>query len=296
MKTNKILAAALLALLAAGCGKDSGRLRIYAETMTSGHAAKVWVNPANPGESATWVENELIDLNGNAYPIADDDGYYINTGEAVLPDNLYAIYPATTTTGGNDITVTNNGASESTVLIRRLTANYRDGGHDIIFPMATGRVANGSEQLLFKHLTGGMKLTLTDTSSANDYTIGAVKIIVYGDEATPGAMTVHNVTTRWEQQGPVLPSGEIGAIEDDQSVIFASEMHFALQTNGVAGKALGHNGSISLCVPVTLTPVKRLVVTGYDTYGAQLFVRSKELSPALDIEANTMYTIPTISF
>ena len=71
-------------------------------------------------------------------------------------------------------------------------------------------------------------------------------------------------------------------------------MHFSLKTSGIAGKDIPHNGSISFVVPVTVTPMKKIVVTGYDTDGVQLFVRSKELTTPFAIEANYMYNIPPI--
>ena len=66
--------------------------------------------------------------------------------------------------------------------------------------------------------------------------------------------------------------------------------------NGVAGKAIATGGSISLCVPVTVNRIKSIVVTGYDTEGRQLFTRSKTLDTELQVQANTMYTIPVIEF
>lgn len=286
----------MLAFMATACNKESNdRLRILSEDMRGDN--KVWVNPTNASASASWVSGELIDLNGAHYSIArDGDGYYLDADEDALPDNLYAIYPATGNADGNDITVTNNGASASTVVIRQLTVNFRDGGHDIIFPMATGMTDKTTGKLLFKHLSGGLRLTLTDTASASNYTLGSLKVVVYGDGAAPTALTAHNVTTRWATQGPVLPSGEIGEINGNQFFGYASEMHFKLTTDGMAGKSIPDNGSISLCVPVTVTPVKRLVISGYGTDGTQLFVRDKELPSAHTIQTNYMYNIPTIEF
>ena len=311
MKTHSITSSlaviAVAAVLFAGCGKGGdGRLRIYAGNMNSG--SKVWVNPsstASASSSASWVRGEYINLNGSPYQIdVDDDSYYLNVGDASLPTDLYAIYPATVTTGGNDITVTNNGASAGTVTIRSLAVNFRDNnsvaGHDIVFPMAASARA-GEGKLMFDHLTGALHLTLTDTSRARDYTVGSVKVVVYGDGAVPSPLTARNVTTSWEVQGPVLPNGEIGHIDGNQPMGYASEMHFSLLTGGEPGKAIPHGvrtepASISFVVPVTVTPVKKLVVTGYGTDGSQLFVRIKELTTALTIQANSMYTIPEILF
>ena len=299
MKTAKIITISLLTVLATACGKETdGLLRIYANHMNGG-GSKVWVNPENVSSSASWVTAEQIDLNGTPYPIAYDEGYYINTGDAELSSTLYAIYPASVNANGNDLSVANNGASASTVIIRSLAVNFRSvgdvEGHDIVFPMAATAVA-GEGKLFFNHLTGGLKLKLTNTSPNQDYTLGSVKVVVYGEDAAPTPLTAHNVTTSWEIQGPTLPSGEIGEIAGDQSVCYASEMHFSMKTNGEAGKEIAHGNRITFCVPVTVSPVKKLVVTGYGTDGAQLFVRFKELGTAQAIMANYMYNIPEIEF
>ena len=78
---------------------------------------------------------------------------------------------------------------------------------------------------------------------------------------------------------------------------YCSEMNFAMQTDGVAGVALAaRGGSRTFCVPVTASSVKKLVVTGYDLQGRQLFVRSKTLSPAVAVQRNKMYDIPEVKF
>lgn len=297
MKTYRLTTLALLALLPIACSKDGdGRLRIYAEEMYGSHNTKVWVNPSDVSASASWVVGEQIDLNGTSYPIANDgDGNYLDAEENALSESLYAIYPATVNTDGNNITVTNNGASASTVVINSLSVNFRDGGHDIIFPMATGQTDKSSGKLLFKHLTGGLTLTLANTT-ASDCTVRSVKVVVYGDGAAPTPITAHNVTTRWAAQGPVLPGGEIGANDGNQTVGYASEMHFALKDNSADGKTITSGSSISFVIPVTITPIKRLVVTGYGTDGAQLFTKDKILPSAQTIQANYMYNIPEITF
>ena len=297
MKTHRIIILALMSLMVSACSKDSdGRLRIYAEEMYGSHNTKVWVNPSDVSASASWVVGEQIDLNGTPYSIANDgDGNYLDAEENSLSESLYAIYPATVNTDGNNVTVTNNSASASTVVIKSLSVNFHDGGHDVTFPMATGQTDKSSGKLLFKHLTGGMKLTLVNTT-ANDCTVGSVKVVVYGDGDAPTPITAHNVTTRWAVQGPVLPGGEIGGNNDNQTVGYASEMHFALKDNSTNGKIITSGSSISFVVPVTITPIKRLVVTGYGTNGVQLFVKDKVLSTAQTIQANHMYNIPEITF
>ena len=295
MKAIKIVLAAA-ALLFTACGKDGAdmRLRLFSENMAAAGGAKVLVDPATPS-GASWVAGESINLNGTAYPVAYDEGFYLNTGSDDIPSSLLAVYPSDTAAGDNDVTVTNDGAT-GTVTIRNLCVDYREGGHRILFPMAAANSLS-ERRLLFKHLTAGMRLTLTDTSTTKDYLVGSVRIVTYGESATAAALpAVNGVSCRWAVQGPSVPGGEIGGTEGDVSMAYSSEMHFTLRDNGVAGKAIPKNGSISLCVPVTVNRIKTIVVTGYDTDGRQLFSRTKTLGTELGVEVNTIYTIPEIQF
>lgn len=296
-----------VALLFASCSKDNdGRLRIFAENMNGGSSAKIWVNPSSvstASSSATWVVDESINLNGTAYAIArnGEAEYYLNTGEAAIPTNKYAIYPATLNANGNKVTVTNNNGSGSTVVIESLALNFRQvnstWGHDILFPMAA-KEESSKMRLLFNHLTAALQMTLNNTSTTENKTIGSLKVVTYGEGSAAGPLdAVNGVSCSWEHQGPVLPGGEIGSITGDQSVSYASEMHFTLTTNGsTPGKQVDmNNGTINLCVPVTINKITKIEITGYDNSGAQLFFKTKSVS-ALAVTANEMYTIPEIQF
>lgn len=247
-------------------------------------------------DKASWVAGERINLNGTAYPIAfDEDAYYLNTGSDDIPSSLLAVYPSDTDAGGNDVTVTNNGTT-GTVTIRSLCIDYREGGHRILFPMAAAN-SRSESRLLFNHLTAGMNLTLTDTCTAKDYTVGSVKIVTYGDGATAAALpAVNGVSCRWAVQGPSVPGGMIGGETGDVAMTYSSEMHFTITNDGYPCKAIPKSGSISLCVPVTVNRIYTIVVTGYDTDGRQLFSRTKTLNDELAVVTNYIYTIPQIEF
>ena len=301
MKREKIIAFAVVAVvMTAGCSKDNdgerGRYRLFAEDMAAGGGAKVLVNPGNG--TAQWLTGETININNHVYTIGGNasDGYSVNTGEDALGATLYAIYPGSSF-GGNDVTVTHTGSgSGNEVVINNLVLNFHnDGKHDVVFPMSTAGITAESGTITFEHLTGGMKLTLSDISDENDYTLGSLRIVTYGDGATAPTIEARNgVTARWAVQGPAVPGGMVGETVGDVSVMSASEMHFTLSTDGNPGKAIPHDGSISLCVPVTINSVKVLQVTGYNPDGVQLFSRSKTLPSAVTIERNKMYTIPMI--
>lgn len=295
MKTHKIIAvAALAALLATGCGKDNaGTYRLFAEQMTSAAGAKVLMDPAHI-DDAQWVAGETININGHAFAIDGNttDGYSVNTGATLDgASTIKAIYPAGSF-GGNDVMLT--GARDS-VIIRNLVLDFRTGGHDVVFPMATGDITPSSASITFQHLTGGMRITLQNASLSESVTVGSVRIVTYGDGASGGTLAARNgVTCLWAVQGPAVPGGMPGSTTGDVPVLYASAMHFTLKDGGTPGKAIAAGGSLSFCVPVTVSTVKTIEVTGYDTDGKQLFQKTKTLDTAKDIEANKMYNIPVI--
>lgn len=290
MKTNKIITvAAALVLMATGCKKeDLLSIRLLSEPMTGG--AKVLVDPANVN-NAQWVAGEQINLNGTARTITQHGSAYYLDLDAPVDGALLAVYPASVDANGNSVTY-----SADTVTINSLNVDFRGSSHRIIFPMAATADA-GSESLKFDHLTGGLKLTLTNTGSDVNYTLGSLRIVTYGDGSMAAPIEErHGITATWALQGPAVPGGEVGETDGDVSMRYASEMHFTFSTDGNPGKAISPSGSISFCVPITVSSVKTLEVTGYGTDGAQLFSRKKTLDDALTVQANYMYTIPEIKF
>lgn len=292
MKKHRLIGLAALLALATGCGKDvADRISLFANSMGGG--AKVWMNPTNVN-SATWVAGEGINLNGTTYAITANENGRFSLEVEPLAQAMYAVYPATMNSGGNDITVENNGASGDTITIKSLAVDFRDGGHRIVFPMA-GKAAAGSSSLYFDHLTAGLRLTLAD-SSTDDITVDHLKVVVQGTAAAP-AVTIDGVdyTVAWAVQGPTTPSGDVGGIVGDREVTYSSEMNFQMQTSGTAGVTVPAGGNIQFCVPATMRKVKRLSITGYDAAGQQLFTKSKVLDTPLDLTVNHMYNIPSFN-
>ena len=299
MKTTKIITlAALLTLLATGCMKDNidpSHIRILAEDMTDGNGSKVWVNPTtgSTSSSALWKEGEPININGANFVIDKRDGHYYLSG--VPTDGMrYAVYPNGTIGGGNSVEVTNNGDLGATITLHQLAVNFRTvnavEGHDIAFPMAA-RTAADADTMRFHHLTGGFRLTLANNTATTLYT---VKVVVQGSGAAE-AVPIYgvNYTTQWAVEGPTLPNDTVGQISGDVNVRYSSEMHFVMQTDGNPGVTIPASGSKTFCVPVTVSTVKRLTISGYDNAGNQLFVATKEMSN-IPVECNKMYNIPTI--
>ncbi len=289
MKTHKIIAtAALMAVVATACTKDTLSIRLFSEPMTGG--AKVLVDPTAVND-AQWVTGEQINLNGTARTITQHDGHFYLDLDAPIDGALTAVYPASIDANGDSVTY-----SASTVTINNLNIDFVAGGHRIIFPMAA-EAAAGSESLKFDHLTGGLKLTLSDTATNSGYTLGSLRIVTYGDGSMAAPIAPrHGITATWAVQGPAVPGSMVGETNGDVSVVNASEMHFTFSTDGTPGKAIADGGSISFCVPITVNSVKTLEVTGYSPDGVQLFSRTKTLDDVLKVQANTMYTIPEIEF
>ena len=289
------MAAALLTLLAFNaCKKDNvhyGKIRIFAEQMHSN--SKVNINPNSL--AAQWVVGETVNVNGISFTIRqDEEGFYLS-GNNSLPDNttqLYAIYPASMESD-NIIDVYNGNDGSGDVMLTQLTINLKsDGTHDVIFPMAATAQANANT-MVFQHLTAGMKVTITN-NSGNSITLGSLKVVAQSN-TTMEHLAWGYFTASWVLQGPSLPSGEPGTITDDRNVSHSSEMNFVLKSGGNPNVTIGSGQSITLCVPLTASAVKRLVISGFDENGAQKFVRTMSLEDPKTITRNVMYPMPTIT-
>ena len=325
MKTTKIINITLLAaLLFAGCSKEEaesgvgGRIKLYAERL-GGNNAKVFI-PSTGANDATWTDGESIDLGGSTYTIREDPDhagqFYLDI--AARPTGaLFALYPATLTTGGNDITVSNNEEEGCAVAIHKLTLNFHDGGYSVVFPMAARTDTEGNT-LLFKHLTGALKITLTNNSgspkSFDTLKVGATNAsgaaiyknlypngLSWGEGV--GALTWNTVDL------PAVPGGEAGEATGDVSACFVGEMtlvmkrHRDFKTSRLQGNnsfSLAGGETVEFCIPLLADSIATLTLKGYvNGNETPIFDKQKELPlnsegkhPA--IVRNTMYTIPEI--
>lgn len=154
MKKTHILATLLALLTLAGCEKVDdgvdGMVEIFAESMSGG---KVLLNGAN----STWVSGDQIRLNGTTATVTrrDDRAYISSDG---LADVNRAVYPASLV--GSDLT------SNTVAIEFPRYYHYRTGddGHQVLdLPMAA--YSTGNNPLQFKHLTGALYITITNTAS-----------------------------------------------------------------------------------------------------------------------------------
>lgn len=301
MKTNKFIAIMLLGVLATACSKDdNNRLTLLAEGMNAGDS-KVQINPGNIPAGAQWVPDETILFNGIAYTITEDGGiYYINVP---VGDAAYAMYPGNNTFDGNNVTVD---FDNHEIVLNRLTVRMLDGGlQQMAFPMA-GRYEANATNIYFYHLTAGLRLTLRNNTE-NDKYVASLKVVAQSDQhvenlsfdgrrSDEDASWGDTFTARWAKQCPTVPVGHVG---DNGETVYASasEMNFDLRSGETDNNPVtlaAETGQVSFCIPVTITSIRRLAVTGYDPNGDELFHVVKDFGTNIGVERNRMYTVPTI--
>ena len=303
MKTNKIiLIVALAALLAASCGKDDdhsspadGQLRLFAEPMNAG-GTKVLVDPAHVND-ASWVTDEQIDLNGSKCTIkgSKSDGFYLDGIEPLTVD-MYAIYPASLNADGNHIAVTNDGAAACAVNIHSLCVEFVDGNtQKVVFPMAS-KAIHDSPSLQFRHLTGGIRLTIKNNKEEDD--LDVARLVVSATTATGDPAIYKDLQPTedgWTPSlPPAVPTGEVG-IEGNQDAQFIADMTLYLKEGDDYYKTISAaGGEITFCMPLLAREVKFLTIKGYSSTGDELFSKTKELATDTPILRNHMYNIPII--
>lgn len=289
MKTNKFIAIMLLGVLATACSKDdNNRLTLLAEGFTNGNS-KVLINPTDIPAGARWITDDTIKLNGNVYSIALDGADYRlkdNNGQFVgsQSSDMTALYPGSSF-GGNDVTV-----DDDEIILNRLVVNMTDNGQEIAFPMVA-KAAAGENDLYFYHLSGGIQVTLHANTAVD---IASLKIVAQSTSEVEN-ITYNGVKARWAVQGPSMPTGNIGDNDPVVDVRYISEMNFDLKSGTNNYASIAANDDLVFCVPITIASMKKLVFTGYDVNGAQLFHVTKEFDSNVEVVRNKMYTVPIIN-
>lgn len=303
-----------LAALAAGCSKDdtfieSGQtpLRIFASTIEN-NGSKVAFDPSGEGTvpfASSWIDNELVKLNGVVYKIAKDEtsGYYglkdINSEDFIMPlaEEMRALYPGDSY-GDNVVEVSADGKS---IILHRLGIHFLAGGkQSMAFPMVATATAQ-SQALLFNHLSAGVQLTLRNTTGSA-VNVASLTIVAQSNGAVVNLGIDHDddindTIARWTFEGPFMPTDSVGQSGDEVDVKYASVMNFDLKddVNSLAYKTIENGGSLQLCVPITISSLSSLKVTGYDENGVVVFSKHKSFS-SVSIIRNQMYALPEIVF
>lgn len=300
MKKTKIMTVALMvAALAAGCAKDENvqmsRLRLLAEGFSNANS-KVLVDPTNPRNPSNWEEGEKIKLKLND----DEDTYTIavyleedqtrhfglkdinNQFVGSLESNTLAYYPGESF-DGNEVTVSNN-----QIELIRLAIDFTGDKQKMAFPMVAKYKTDDNNNLYFRHLTAGMQIKLHANSALNG--LKKLKIVAQSNTAA-GNLNYDGVTARWAVQGPTVPSGAVGS-PDGLDAKYASEMNFDF----VTVRNIDANGDLTFCIPITLSHVDKLIVTGYDAAGVELFHKNSGTNALnVNVDRNKMYNVPPIS-
>lgn len=295
MKYLKIFSISLLLATFAGCGKNDGNIIIIAERMNTN--SKVMINPAQIQAASQWVAGEPVKLNNSIFYVQGDNGsYYLENSDdqAIIDGSKLAFYPGQSVNGKLDISLDGN-----TMLINRLSVIFDgNGNHEMAFPMVAIASA-GQKQLPFKHLTGGFRVTLQNTSN-NPVNVASLKIVAQSTsevESLGFPEDVKTYTAKWAVQGPSVPTGNVGQNGNSVDVKYCSEMNFDLKSGGNNYATInGNNGILQFCIPITISSVKKLIVTGYATDGTELFQVHKTYTNLETVERNRMYDIPTIAF
>lgn len=306
----------LLATLAVGCTEkeqvtpvDKGHLWIFANQFATD--SKVSFDPSNPystdeGTAAQWVENEPVVLNNTVYYVAlDGDRYSLKSSPSStdfiepLTQDMLALYPGAAF-GGNEVAVVNG----NEVVMNRLVARFlTNGRQEIAFPMVASASAN-SQDLYFNHLCGGVRISIQNNRT-EPVTVASLRIVGQSTSQVVNlgrdidGDNVVDYTARWAFEGPWVPSGSVGGNDDDVDVKYASVMVFDLKSENSGSADLPYvtiaaGDTLQLCVPVTISTMNKIEVTGYSEAGAEIF-RKKGGGAAFAIAPNHMYTIPAIN-
>lgn len=299
-----------MAALATGCTKDkNGYVRIFAENFNNG-GAKVAFTPAT-GNDATWIPGEKIWLNGDVYDIMESDGqYYLANGldpmeiqDTPYPD-MYAIYPGDNFGGDNTLYVEASDDEHATVTMEELVLKLKpDGKQEMVFPMGAYTPQNlelvDGASLMFKHLTAGLKLNINGNGN-----IYKLKVIVKSDDGTTLSAAsdnpdpiFNNFDAQWVGSDfPPLPAGPAGTNGDSYDVKYSCEMNFDLEQGSYS--YINFNGGKTICVPLTVSKIDRIVVIGYSnsTGTQEAFNVTKNFSAPVNVERNVMYSVPEITY
>ena len=310
-----VIAMSLLAVLATGCKKDQVkdlRLGITSENFKKASGSKVSFDPSSPHSVSSWVASEPIKVNNTVFWTAYaefidpyNDVWYLTTDPTNPTDQsndvtaddsrvdpfTRALYPGASF-DGNQIAIDGNTMELTRLVIDYTNANATE--QKMAFPMIAVSDDMDANTLVFRHLTGGLKLTLANSGTAA-VDLATLKIVAWGDNSTTANLGYGGVTARWVQDGPTVPGGHPGDMTGDMNVSYASEMNFDFRTAGVAGASVPAAGNLTFCVPITLNTVRYLTVTGYTSTGDEVFCKTADLGTGVSIARNVMYTVPSIS-
>lgn len=314
----------LLATLLAGCTKDevtpagnngSKYVKIFVNQF-NGNGSKVSFDPGDPN-NPEWITNEPVWLkNGSEEPAVyyvkpfpydpnepEYNGMYglwnnnISDWVSPLSNSTLSIYPGASFDDA-DVEV-----SATEIILKRLRINFLDEGRQsIAFPMVA-KEDSDYDELNYDHLTAALKVSLlNEHQEGEDVNIYTLRVVAQSI-STVENFSQHGVTARWKNEGPWMPGYQVGDNVEDIDVKYASVMNFDLKdvANSTDYKTLPHGDQMTFLIPLTISKLKKLELTGYGENGEVLFHVHKTFFPEdegaqiEDIERNGMYELPLIT-
>lgn len=314
MKTNKFIAVVLLAALATGCSKDDSVaepnaqnvIKIHASAMGGNGGTKLSLDPgANGGYpnyfDIKWVADEPIMFKGTStdvvLPINWDpieEVYFI--AQEPFTESVRSLYPGESF-DGNEVDVNADG-----IVMHSMHIKFVEGDRQTMaFPMVAVADAN-VDDFTYNYLCGGVRLTL-DNQSGADMNVASLRIVAQSTTDVVNLGTNargdddgSDIVARWATEGPWVPFNTVGNNGDEVDVKYSSVMYFTLSEEGgdnfktiVAG-----DNPVQFCVPITISSMNKLNITGYDEEGRQLFQVHKNFANDVQVVRGKMYDLPVI--
>lgn len=315
MKTNKFIAVVLLAALATGCSKDDSVaepnaqnvIKIHASAMGGNGGTKLSLDPSANGEDPNdrfdvqWVAGESIqfirEISGNVdtLPIISSGSDYI-IEHAPFDEPVRSLYPGKSF-GGNEVDVNADG-----IVMHNLEIKFEGNRQRMAFPMVATAAANATD-FDYHYLCGGVRLTL-DNQSGADMHVKSLRIVAQSTTDVVNLGTDENglddgeaIVARWATEGPWVPFNTVGHNGDEVDVKYSSVMYFTLSEEGGDNfKTIVAGGEqVQFCVPITISSMNKLNITGYDQDGRQLFQVHKDFANDVQVVRGRMYNLPVIN-
>ena len=313
MKTNKFIAVVLLAALATGCSKSDSIdgpnakkfISIHTSAMGGNGGTKVSLDPSNSGPYSIpfdiqWVDGEPIKFKGSSTNIVlpiewgGANDYYIE--HEPFTESIRSLYPGQSF-DGNEVDVNADG-----IVMHNLEIKFEGNRQTMAFPMVAVADAN-EDDFTYNYLCGGVRLTLDNQSGAN-MNVKSLRIVAQSITDVVNLGTDENglddggaIVARWATEGPWVPSGLVGDnTEDVVDVKYSSVMNFTLSDvdEGTDHIILSDGTQVQFCVPITISLMKKLNITGYDEEGRQLFQVHKNFANDVQVVRGKMYDLPVI--
>ncbi len=189
---------------------------------------------------------------------------------------------------GNDIEIVNG----KEIVLHSLKIKFLSGGkQSMAFPMVANASADATS-LYYNHLSGGVQVTLENNSGA-DVNVAKLRIVAQSTTDVVN-LGINDTIARWAVEGPWVPFNTVGQNGNEVDVKYSSVMYFDLMDGDTPTKTIANDDELVFCVPITISSMRKLNVTGYAADGTQLFQVHKTFKNDVAVQPNRMYAFPPI--